>query len=108
MIILFQNMFFPKEFLECIGYISSHLPKLGMLVILEPVSGAHFSSYFSSYLVHIFLHENMPYIMLYQLTIFQNCTFFSSQDINRFLFLNSSVDTSRHHEPYDTWTILEI
>ena len=40
LIILFENIIFPKEFLQCIGCISSYLEKLNCG--LELVSGAHF------------------------------------------------------------------
>ena len=80
---LFRNILFPKEFLECTGYISSYLPKLDSG--LKLVSGAH--------VLHILSMNNSLYdtLSIDQVSISQ--TFFTSQDIKQFLFLNSSLDT---------------
>ena len=41
------------------------------------VFGAHFLDFF---------HKNIPYLILYQLTMFQYQTYFSSQDIKQYVF----------------------
>ena len=38
---------------------------------------------FGAYFLHDFLHKNGPYLILYQLTKSQYCTFFPSQGIKQ-------------------------
>ena len=78
-----SKIFFRKEFLERIGYISSYLPKLNCA--LELISGESF--------LHIFFNENFPYIILHQLIKFLYETFSISQDLKQVVFLNSSLNT---------------
>ena len=64
-------------FLECMGNISSYLPKYSGLTL---VSAAHF--------LHISSMKIFPYLMPYQLTKFQYQTFYTTQDIKQYVFLN--------------------
>lgn len=71
MIILFQDILLPKEFIGCIGFISSYLAVLNSG--LELVSSANFST--------CFFHENSPFvIILHHLTKSHYQTFFTSQN----------------------------
>lgn len=74
----FENLFFPKEFLECIGYISTYFP------------------IFSAY----FVHENFPYKILWKFTKFQYQNFQSETLFNLslgfriYLQLTSSINSA--------------
>lgn len=58
------------------GYISSHLTKLnsGLKLVLD------------AYFLHIFIHGNFFYIILFQLIKFSQQTLLISQDIKQFVF----------------------
>ena len=73
-----QNILFLKESFECFGYISNYLPKLNGG--LELVFGTQF--------LHIF-----PCKISFCSTLLndQVLTFFTSQDIAKFVFLNSQT-----------------
>ena len=71
MIILFQDILLPEEFIGCIGFISSYLTVLNSG--LELVSSANVSKGF--------FHENSPFvIILHHLTKSHYQTFFTSQN----------------------------
>lgn len=79
-IILSLNISFPNDFLEPIAYISNYLPKFRC-----------FRCTFSAY----FFHEHFPDRILYQLTMFQYQTFFTSKYIKQFVFkfqLKQTID----------------
>ena len=51
--IFFQSIFFPKELLQCIGYISSYLPKLNSS--LDLVFGPHYLYIFSKKIFQFYI-----------------------------------------------------
>ena len=61
---------------------------LGYLVKLKRGLGLTFVPHF----LHDFLHENVPYLILYQWPRFQYYTLFSSQDIKQNMLLSSYLD----------------
>ena len=70
------SKYLPKGFLECIGHKFGNILKLNTVLGLVCLNS-----------------KNFLYIMLYQLTKFQYLTFFTSQYIKQFVFLNSYLDT---------------
>ena len=81
MIILFQNILFSKEFLVCSGCFE-------LFTKIKKGSGTSFWCTFSAW----FFHENVPLLILYQLTMFQCHTFLPSQDIKRNKLLSYYLD----------------
>ena len=71
--------YFQKSLLHALP-ILRYLPKLKRGLRLS--FGAHFLYFF---------HKNAPYLILYELTMFQYQTDFPSQDIKECVFLNSCL-----------------
>ena len=80
LIILFQNILLSKEFLVCIGC-------LKLFIKTKKGSGTCFWCAYSAY----FFHKNGPYVMLDKMTKFQYQTYFPSQDVKQYMFLNSCI-----------------
>ena len=72
LIILFWNILFLKEFLACNGYFR-------LFTKIKKGSGNNFWYTFSAW----FFIKKVLYLILYQLTRFQCCTFLPSQDIKK-------------------------
>ena len=82
MIILFQNILFPKGFLACSGC-------FGLFTKNKNGSGYSFWCTFSAW----FCHKNVRHLILYQWTKFRCHTFFPSQDIKHIVLLSSYLDS---------------
>ena len=75
LIILFSKYLICKWFLGCVDYSLGYFPRLNGIVGLD--SGAQF----------IIFYENVPYLILYQLSKFQCQTFFTSSGVQQFVVL---------------------
>ena len=77
LIILLQNILFWKEFLACNGC-------FGLFSKIKKGSGTSLWCTFSAW----FFHKNIPYLILYQWTMFHCHNSFPSQDMKHVLFSN--------------------
>ena len=85
MIILFQNISFLKEFLDCNGC-------FGLFSKMKKASGASFWCTFSVWSFY------KKYLILYQLTKFQCHTLFLSQDVKQNVLLSFYLDRWWRHK----------